>query len=376
MGLVLAGNDLQDRLRARIARDGPITVAEYMDFCLTDPEAGYYTNSQAIGRAGDFITAPEVSQIFGELIGLFFADYWQRSGRPSAIKLIELGPGRGTLMADLLRAARSVPGFSEALTVDLVEISPALRSEQAKHLAPSGITPIWHDHLDGIVNDRPHFIMANEFFDALPITQVEHTETGWRERLVTCQPDAKEFAFELSSQVTPPMEGQDTAPIGAVVEKCTAAKEVMSQICHRIAEQGGVALAIDYGYEGPANGDTLQAVRAHRFADPLAVPGGADLTAHVDFSPLKQIAAERGTVPWGIISQGSFLRSLGLEQRLEALSQGKPDNVVRSLRGGAERLAGPGQMGRLFKVLAVTNRTGPPPAGFETADLQSGSSSA
>ncbi|MEO1248817.1 MAG: SAM-dependent methyltransferase [Pseudomonadota bacterium] len=368
----MANGDLKDRLRHRIDRDGPITVADYMSICLTDPEAGYYTTTQAIGQKGDFVTAPEVSQVFGELIGLFFADYWQRSGQPPAIRLIELGPGRGTLMADLLRAARSVPVFFESLTVDLVEISPILRSAQADRLAASRRSPTWFDCLEDIPNDRPQFIIANEFFDALPITQIEHTETGWRERLVTYQAGTQDFAFAHAEHVTPAPDGQESAPIGSIMEQCAAARTVMAEICQRIGDHGGVALAIDYGYEGPAIGDTLQAVKAHQYANPLTDPGNADLTAHVDFTPLEQAATDQDTVPWGVIPQGRFLRSLGLEQRLQSLSHGKPDDIVRTLRGGAERLVGPGQMGRLFKVLAVTERTGPPPAGFESADTQPG----
>lgn len=371
-----SGRDLKDRLRARIERDGPISVGDYMAVCLTDPEGGYYTTSRAIGRAGDFITAPEISQIFGELIGLFLADYWQRSGKPSAVRLIELGPGRGTLMADVLRAATSVPGFFDSLTVDLVEISPTLRSEQADSLAASGQAPTWHDRLDDIPDDKPQFILANEFFDALPIAQLERTENGWRERLVTCRPETETFTFALSEHVSPTPAGQESAPIGSIVEHCAAAKAIMGEICRRIAGRGGMALAIDYGYEGPAIGDTLQAVRDHDYANPLTDPGKADLTAHLDFSPLKKVAMEQGTVPWGVISQGSFLRSLGLEQRLETLTRGKPADVVRSQRGGAERLVGPGQMGRLFKVLAVTARSGPHPAGFEFAESPTGNPAA
>ena len=361
-------SELLNRLREKIARDGPLSVATYMRLCLTDPDNGYYTTSQSIGRDGDFITAPEVSQVFGELIGLFFADYWHRSGSPQSVRLIELGPGRGTLMADLLRAAKTLPGFAGSLDVDLVEVSWTLRREQRKSLETSGHLPSWHDSIESIPDDKPTFLVANEFFDALPVKQYVRKGTGWHDRLITWDPAGGRLAFTTSAARQRGDIASIDAQDGDVIEGCPDAGDIAAHIGRRIVRNGGVALFIDYGYEGPAVGDTLQAVRAHRYADPLDDPGQVDLTAHVDFTPLKSAADEVGAVAWGPVAQGTFLRRLGLEERLAVLAANKSKEVQSSLRVAAERLAGSRQMGRLFKAVALTSPTGPEPSGFQFAE--------
>jgi len=357
-------NRLLNRLRQQIERNGPISVADYMRICLTDPDYGYYTTSQTIGRDGDFITAPEVSQVFGELIGLFFADYWQRLGCPSQIRLVELGPGRGTLVADLLRAGRTLPGFSEAISIDLVEVSRVLRRAQSEALESSGHSPTWHDRFEDVPNDRPVFVIANEFFDALPIRQFVRMGGGWHERQVAWNPDQGALTFAVADTRHDGDFDQTDSQDGDVIEASPAACEMASSVGHSIAQNGGAALFIDYGYLGPVVGDTLQAVRAHAYADPLAEPGRVDLTGHVDFSSLKLAANSAEAKCWGPVSQGEFLRRLGLQERLGMLAKDKPEHVVASLRASAERLAGSSQMGRLFKALAISTPTGPAPAGF------------
>lgn len=365
---MVAENRLLRRLRETIDRAGPISIAEYMRLCLTDPEDGYYTTSGGIGREGDFITAPEISQIFGELIGLFFADYWQRSGRPSFVRLVELGPGRGTLMADILRAGETVPGFSEAVSIDLVELSPKLRMLQGKALAPSGHEAVWRDDLQDVPDDAPIYLIANEFFDALPIRQFVRSANNWHERLVGWDCDDGSLAYSTSEAISPFETDFADVDVGDIAEHCPLAREIASGISRRIAHRGGVAVVIDYGYEGPAVGDTLQAVRRHAYADPLSEPGQVDLTGHVDFAPLKSAAIQEAAVAWGPIPQGAFLRRLGLEERLAVLANEKSDAVVSSLRIAAERLVGVRQMGRLFKALAITSPTGPAPAAFQVSD--------
>lgn len=361
---------LEERLRATLRRDGPMFVATYMQTCLTDPDHGYYTRSQAIGRQGDFITAPEISQVFGELIGLFFADYWQRSGAPSAVTLIELGPGRGTLMADLLRAAKTVPGFAKSLDVHLVEISPLLRDEQAERLAGCGFQPTWHADIADIADiatGQPVFVIANEFFDALPIRQFVLGENGWRERVICEEPVTGALVMGLSEQLATVPDRFCLSPVGSTVETTEAAGGIGRHIAGRIATHGGIGLVIDYGHGGSAVGDTFQAVRDHAYADPLVEPGKADLTAHVDFGYLADCAVEAGAKPWRLIDQRAFLQNLGLGERVQGLSRGKPPSLVRDLKAAADRLIGESQMGALFKCLAITPAGAPSicPAGFE-----------
>ncbi len=345
---------LGERLAREIAATGPIPLARYMAECL----AHYYGSRDPLGRAGDFVTAPEVSQVFGELIGLWAAELWMRAGSPPKLRLVELGPGRGTLMADLWRAVTRVPGFHAAASVHLVETSPTLRRMQAAQVPQA----VWHDRIDEVPDDAPLLLVANEFFDALPIRQFVRTEAGWRERMVAFA-DGRFFAAAgplPADPLIPP--SLVAAPPGSVVELAPAAGAVTAEIGARLAAHGGAALIVDYGYAGPATGDTLQAVQAHAFADPFAAPGEADLTAHVDFGALR-IAARPATA-WGPIPQGALLTALGIEARTATLAARATSDQAALLRSGTARLTGDDAMGSLFKALALTGGDWPQPAGF------------
>lgn len=347
---------LADLLIRQIAATGPITLADYMSQCLLHPAHGYYTTRPPFGAEGDFTTAPEISQMFGELLGLALAQSWLDQGAPAPFTLAELGPGRGTLMADVLRATRSVPGFHDAAQITLVEASPALRAAQTQRLHPF---PLHHlDVADGLP-DQPLFLLANEFFDALPIHQFHFDGRHWRERLVGLR-DGK-LAMGLSDPLpTPPATPAfaDPAP-GRVVELCLAAGPVMQAIATRIRRHGGVALIVDYG-GWRSSGDTFQALRRHAFADPLAEPGRADLTAHVDFEALADLAA----LPMRYDEQGAVLRRLGIDARAQRLAQNMPADRLQSHLAAHRRLTDASEMGSLFKVLALHGPGTPPPPGF------------
>ncbi|HSR73169.1 MAG TPA: SAM-dependent methyltransferase, partial [Kiloniellales bacterium] len=363
---------LGERLARRIAATGPITLADYMAAVLTDPTAGYYTTRDPFGPRGDFVTAPEISQMFGELIGLWCVEAWQRLGAPAPVRLVELGPGRGTLLADALRAACVVPPFLEAVRLHLVELSPTLRAAQAETLAGSlrdrpAAEPTWHDDLSDLP-DGPFLLVANEFFDALPIRQFERRPEGWHERVVTLTDDGRRFAFGLvpadaAAAVLVPPELREAEP-GTLVEASPAAIGVAAEIGRRIAETGGFALIVDYGHAAPRAGASLQALRGHERHDPLAEPGSADLTAHVDFSTLARAAGEAGARAHGPVAQAAFLRALGIEQRAARLRARATPAQAEAVESALERLVGPDAMGELFKVLALGPRDAPAPAGF------------
>ena len=337
-----------DALRREIADGGPMPLADYM----ARANAHYYATRDPIGVGGDFITAPEISQMFGELLGLWCADLWLRAGQPP-VHLVELGPGRGTLMADMRRAFARFPGLAETPPL-FVETSPALRACQ-KERHPDAR---WHDDVTALPDDRPLLIVANEFFDALPIVQHVLTAQGWRLRMVGLDHD------RLSLIAGDAVCKQDfTADIGAIVEHSPASIDVMQALASRLAVQGGALLAIDYGYAGPAVGDTFQAVRGHRFADPLEAPGDSDLTAHVDFAALADAARKAGAVSLGPIIQADLLRALGIDQRATALARSNPDRAG-ALAAQRDRLLAPDQMGTLFKALAITAPGWPRPTGF------------
>ena len=342
------------RLAAEIAETGPISVADYMARCLGDPRDGYYTTRIPFGPAGDFVTAPEVSQIFGELIGAWLLAAWDAAGAPAPVRLVELGPGRGTLMADILRVAALRPGFLAAIRVDLVETSPVLRQAQRERLAGAPCPVAWHDRVED-VPAGPMLVVANEFFDALPIRQFARTPEGWRERMVGLDADGR-LAFGLGpgTLAANSVAAFDAAPEGTILEVQPIGDAIMATLAARIAGDGGALLAIDYGYAGPGTGDTLQAVRAHAFADVLADPGASDLTAHVNFSALAAAAKRAGAAVHGPITQGAFLLGLGLVERAGRLAEGKDEATFRSIEADVARLAGVEQMGDLFKVLAVT----------------------
>jgi NADH dehydrogenase [ubiquinone] 1 alpha subcomplex assembly factor 7 len=351
-------------LARRIAIQGPITVSDYMAEALGHPRFGYYTTRDPFGAAGDFITAPEISQMFGELIGLWCADLWLRMGRPAPLRLIELGPGRGTLMADMLRAFRSVADLSRSVRIHLVETSPVLRSTQARTLA--GFEPAWHDRLSE-VPDGPSIIVANELFDALPIRQFQMTPDGWRERLVDLAEEEGRFRFVLSRHPDPivaliPRE-LDRAPVGSVAELCPLGLSLAAEIGRRAAA-GGAGLIVDYGYDRPGTGSTLQAVLRHAFADPLVRPGEADLTAHVDFRALGDSGRAAGALVAGPVGQGRFLRALGIAERAATLKKRATAAQAADIDAALARLTEPDQMGTLFKAMAFVHPGLGEPAGF------------
>jgi len=371
----LVAGALADRLGRRIAAEGPLSVADVMAAALVDPEHGYYTTRDPFGTAGDFVTAPEISQTFGELIGLWAAVVWQGMGAPDPLALVELGPGRGTLMADALRAVRGVPAFRSALRVHLVEASPVLRRRQAEALAghmAGGVDPVWHDDLDRLP-DGPAIVLANEFFDALPIVQLVRDGGIWRERRVTMDPATGGFAWTLAPGASPHAallapEIRAGAPDRALAEVCPAGLGLAQALAERLQRSGGAVLAIDYGHAPSGVGDTLQALQAHRPVDPLATLGEADLTAHVDFAALGRAVAQAGAVQHGPVTQGAFLRSLGIEVRTEALCRTATDAQRAAIRSGCARLIDPREMGTLFKVVAWTAAEAAQPPGFERPD--------
>jgi SAM-dependent MidA family methyltransferase len=339
-------------IRDRIARDGPMSVADFMATCLYDPTHGYYTTGVPFGAAGDFVTAPEISQMFGEMVAVWAVAAWDAIGRPTRLALIECGPGRGTLMKDVLRATAAVAPFRAALEVHLVEISAALRRLQRETLADAGAVALsWHGDIDD-VPDLPGIVVANEFFDALPVRQAVRGPDGWHERMVALDASgALAFASAAAPLSDFPAMLPSRAPRGAIQE--WRPPEPAVAVARR-AVAGGAALVIDYGHIRSAPGDTFQAVRRHRRADPLAAPGRADLTAHVDFEALARIAQDAGARVHGPLEQGTFLRRLGIEARAAALAaKAAPRNgIARDLR----RLAGtsPGEMGAVFKVVALS----------------------
>ena len=355
-------NALERELRAMIADEGPLSIERYMQLCLQHPVHGYYTTREAIGRAGDFITAPEVDQMFGELLGLWAAQVWLDGGAPPPVRLVELGPGRGTLMADALRATRIVPGFHEALRVDMVETSPRL--EAAQRAALAGVAPpvVWHRTIEE-VPAGPALILANEFFDALPVRHYVRGPQGWHERVVGLDANDK-LAFGATRE---PVEGMAmSGEPGQVLEVGHAGLRAMEALAGRIATQGGALLVCDYGHAASGLGETLQALRGHAYADPLADPGEADLTTHVDFAALARTAVAAGAVTQGPVEQGVFLQRLGIFSRADKLKRRADAQQMQAIDSALHRLISPeSSMATLFKVLAVTQQGAPTPPGFE-----------
>ncbi len=343
---------LVELLSARIAASGPISVADYMAECLMHPEHGYYSTRDPFGAAGDFTTAPEISQMFGELIGLALAQNWLDQGAPAPFTLAELGPGRGTLMGDILRATKAVPGFHAALRLHLVEASPTLRDKQRATLTSFDV--IHCDSVDDLP-DAPLFLVANEFFDALPIRQFIRQEGGWRERLVGLEGGKLAFGFG-GSDAPAALTLRDDVAEGGLVEICPAAPAIMAAIEAQIAAHGGVALIVDYG-DWRSLGDTLQALRAHQPEDPLAHPGEADLTAHVDFEALRLAAP--GLAASAMTPQGVFLERLGITARAQALAGKLTGAALESHIQAHRRLTHPEEMGTLFKTIAFTKMGAP-----------------
>jgi NADH dehydrogenase [ubiquinone] 1 alpha subcomplex assembly factor 7 len=383
------------KLRERIRRSGPIPIDQYMAACAADPEHGYWRKADSIGAAGDFITAPEISQVFGELIGLWCVMAWQALGEPPLLRLIELGPGRGTLMRDALRAARTVPRFLAAARVHLVEASETLREVQrgvlppplwgrageggiAEHQPPGRPSPLtpphvvsktrlrhdgegnppavsWHEALDQ-VPDGPAIVIANEFLDALPIRQLVYDKTGWCERVIDLAPDGS-LRFAFGSSVPALDAGGAPLAIGTIVESRPAEDELLAALAAR--KDPFAALFIDYGPAADTAGDTLQAVRRHAYVDPLTEPGAADLTAHVQFAHFAAKARGAGLAADGPIAQAQFLGALGIAERAARLMAANPD-LAGSIEAGVQRLMSPTGMGQLFKAMLVRSPALPP----------------
>jgi SAM-dependent MidA family methyltransferase len=346
-------NGFSDRLARLIDTGGPISVADYMALA----NGHYYATRDPLGAAGDFTTAPEISQMFGELIGLWLADLWERSGSPGGVRYVELGPGRGTLASDALRAMRSAGLEPE---VHFVEASPVLRKAQAARVPNA----VWHDDIGGVPEGAPLLIVANEFFDALPARQLIATGSGWRERLVVHE------AGRFAPVPGPPVGGAAIpepirgAPPGTVLETSPAAVATVRQLAQLLASCGGAALIIDYGHERSSPGETLQAVANHAFADPWAEPGERDLTVHVDFEALGTAARDLGVRVLGPRGQGEWLDALGIGVRAAALAEAAPERL-EEVEQARHRLTSPDQMGTLFKVMALVAEGWPEPAGFQ-----------
>ncbi|CTQ48633.1 class I SAM-dependent methyltransferase [Jannaschia donghaensis] len=348
---------LRDHLLGRIRAAGPLTVADYMADCLLHPTLGYYSTRDPLGTAGDFTTAPEISQMFGEMLGLCLAQSWVDQGCALRFALAELGPGRGTLMADVLRAGRAVPGFDAAAQVHLVEASAPLRTAQARTLAPRAVT--WHDTVDTLPDDVPLFLLANEFLDALPIRQLVRDGGGWRERLVSDRDGALTFA--LSPPMPVPELAHHDVPDGTLVERCPALAGVIASVAARLSG-GGTAIFVDYGH-WRSRGDTLQALRDHAPEDPLANPGQADLTAHVDFEAIA--AAAHPARHSAMTPQGILLERLGITARAQALARNLTGPTLAAHIAAHRRLTHPGEMGDLFKAMALVPTGADLPPGFD-----------
>jgi SAM-dependent MidA family methyltransferase len=347
---------LEQEIRRIIAFDGPMPIAEYMRTCLGHPKYGYYVTRDPLGPLGDFTTAPEVSQMFGELIGAWAAAVWLDMGSPTHVNLVELGPGRGTLMADALRSAKVLPAFRAAVAVHLVELSDVLAAKQRETLGAADVPVTWHRDLRAIP-DGPAIVLANEFFDALPIHHAVRGEQGWHERVVALGEDDR-----LVFGVNPvPVRGFENAlpdavrdaPVGAICEWHSAA--YILDVTRHLKSHGGAALVIDYGYTETQLGETLQGVRGHAYADPLSDPGEVDLTAHVDFAALARAGRTSGLNVSGPLAQGEFLRRLGIARRATRLKENATPQQAADIDSALARLTAPDQMGDLFKVLAVAD---------------------
>ncbi|MBV8850145.1 MAG: SAM-dependent methyltransferase [Methylobacteriaceae bacterium] len=346
-------NELMRELQEIITQEGPISLERYMSLALSHPRYGYYATREPFGAAGDFVTAPEISQMFGELIGLWAAEVWRLCGAQEPIRMVELGPGRGTLMADALRALRSVRGRANAIEVHLVETSPRLTDIQRQTLGAFELPVSWHASIAEIPAGAAIFI-ANEFFDALPVQHFVRTENGWCERAVGLDGKRK-LAFGLRPYAAE--EIRLTAPEGSVLELSAEARHIMRAVAARIASEGGALLAIDYGHTQTQCGETLQAMRSNRFVDPLDAPGECDLTAHVDFAALARAVEAAGARVHGPVTQAAFLSALGIAERARMLKRNANPAQGEAIDVALTRLtdcATPTGMGQLFKAMAVT----------------------
>ncbi|MCA0247584.1 MAG: SAM-dependent methyltransferase [Proteobacteria bacterium] len=357
----MTDSELGGLIARRIALTGPISLADFMAEALGHPRLGYYRHATPVGAAGDFTTAPEISQMFGELLGAWLAERWLAMGKPAPVRLVELGPGRGALMADALRATRGVPGFHAALDLHLVETNEPMRAAQHNALrgfAP-GIAPTWHERFD-TVPEGPLLLVANEFFDALPVRQFHRTPRGWVERMVGIDENGA-LRLALAPGLSPFARLLPEAAVDAEAEICEAGQALAAAIGDRIARHGGWALIVDYSGEMAGRAASLQAVRSHRGADILDRPGETDLSAHVDFAAL---AKASGVASFGPVGQGAFLRELGIAERGEALKRKATAVQAHAIDAASVRLIAPDQMGTLFRVLALGDGKSAPPVGF------------
>ena len=355
---------LLDRIKRQIAEDGPLTIASYMAICLGDTKSGYYTTSKPFGRKGDFITAPEISQMFGELIGVWCVAMWRNIGAPKRFNLVEMGPGRGTLMADLLRAAAMDQGFMDGVQIRLLEISERLRKEQKRTLLEHLDKVAWVDTPEEI-DEAPTLFVANEFLDAVPFHQYVKSGDAWQERMVALQDGELTFmaGAGLCDPAVLPLDAAQQS-VGMIFETAPAREGVVARIASHINLFSGAALLIDYGNLQSGFGDTFQAVSAHEFADPLQKSGHVDLTSHVDFSAFEDVA--KGDVQAAMTTQGEFLLNMGLLERAGMLGHNKSPAEQITLQSAAERLAGPKAMGEIFKVMILA------PNGVEIVGTQKG----
>lgn len=349
----MAENPLIPILREKIAVSGSISIADYMSLALGHPEHGYYIKRDPFGVRGDFITAPEISQIFGEMIGLWCAQLWVQMGK-KPLSVVELGPGRGTLMADLLRATRNTAGFHEFIRIHMVETSPTLAHAQYMRLRDEHPRIEWLDSVAELP-ETPTLFIANEFFDALPIKQYVMTEAGMCERRVTWNESTQALEFMLEKAGLVLAKSGTVIPVGTVMEHSPASRQVMRQLVQHVRAHGGAGLVIDYGYLGEARHDTLQALKNHLFHPVLADVGEADITAHVDFTSLMEIARAEGLAVPALSTQGEFLLRMGAQLRLEMLLRHATQPQRDALISGLERLVSPQAMGELFKVMAFAS---------------------
>jgi NADH dehydrogenase [ubiquinone] 1 alpha subcomplex assembly factor 7 len=364
----MAQSPLELEIRKRIRLAGPMPVRQFMALCLTHPAYGYYTTRDPLGTGGDFITSPEVSQVFGELIGLWAASAWHMMGQPENVRLIELGPGRGTMLLDAMRAVQVVPAFRSAIVLHLVEVNPKLRERQQQALSTLDVPSMWHESFDE-VPDGPAIVLANEFFDALPINQAIKQFNGWYERVIEVDQDDN-LVFGIANEVIPlfdqlvPAAVRD-APLGAIYEWRT--DNLALGIGQRMAREPGAALIIDYGHAKSNTGETLQAVGGHAFVNPLISPGEVDLTAHVDFEAITLAAESMGARIHGPVDQARLLRNLGIDKRAAALkAYASPEKAV-DIDAACQRLLGETRtgMGKLFKAVAITHPDLKTVSGFE-----------
>lgn len=360
-------SNLSDYLKQHIAAHGPIDMAQFMSMALGHPKHGYYMKQDPFGRGGDFTTAPEISQIFGEVIGAWVADIWLQMGQPTPFTLLECGPGRGTLMADIMRATADVEGFHEACRIHLLETSPVLKDVQSANLA--AYKPQFHEALASVPEDVPVIMLANEFLDALPVRQLQKTDEGWQERVV-CLDKNQDFSFSLQSSLPKDLEGvfpvhiERSAKPGDIFEISLARLFFMRNLCALLRRSGGAALFIDYGHLQSGLGDTLQAVYKHEYISVLDHIGDADLTAHVDFEVVHDVVQKEDVVVWGPLEQGSFLKAIGIEQRAQYLMGQATESQQEDIQKSLHRLTHSDQMGALFKVMGLSYGDGLKPAGF------------